>query len=313
MAHTTAHVVLVGAGRIGQMRARLISSHPRMCVVCVVDVSRDAAQQLADTLPTSPAVPQVLVATDLAAALTAPELQRPSGELLHHTFPTANTSATVPHPGRARTRGPSPPDKSQTLFLLSLLQYLTSSSPHPVTSARLCVWICTTTSAHPAAISAAAQQRLPVFCEKPVAETPAEIAALYAECAQHGAPLVSGFQRRFDAAYTALLEQVHADGVGPPQLVHCAFRDHPQPNIAFLRTGGDPFTDLAPHDVDYVRVLLGEACPTPHPSHPVALVPSHTTYYPLPLPNTRTRRRCMRPAAASSRRSRRRGCWTRPC
>ena len=37
-----------------------------------------------------------------------------------------------------------------------------------------------------------------------------------------------------------------------------AFRDHPVPPIEFLKGGGDPFHDLAVHDIDFVLLLLGE-------------------------------------------------------
>lgn len=40
--------------------------------------------------------------------------------------------------------------------------------------------------------------------------------------------------------------------------IHFVFRDHPVPPIEFLLQGGDPFTDLAPHDLDWMRAVLKE-------------------------------------------------------
>eukprot|EP00911_Craspedida_sp_UC1_P000876 UC1_evm1s665 len=55
-----------------------------------------------------------------------------------------------------------------------------------------------------------------------------------------------------------LHEQVTETALGRPHLVTVAFRDHPVPPLEFLRHGGDPFHDLAVHDIDYILKLLGE-------------------------------------------------------
>ena len=47
--------------------------------------------------------------------------------------------------------------------------------------------------------------------------------------------------------------------IGDVQMVRVFFADHPVPPIEFLTAGGgDPFTDLAPHDIDFVRWVLDD-------------------------------------------------------
>lgn len=95
-----------------------------------------------------------------------------------------------------------------------------------------------------------------VFIEKPVAETANEIWNLFEVARQSNVHICCGFQRRFDPSYTKVRDEILRGKIGK---VHCArifFADHPVPPTEFLVTGGDPFMDLAPHDVDYLRWVL---------------------------------------------------------
>ena len=132
---------------------------------------------------------------------------------------------------------------------------LTNSANGPIDA----VWISTGTQFHRDLIVTALSARKPTFCEKPVSESAAEIRECYALAESTGTPLVCGFQRRFDPHYARLLETVcERKAIGTVQTVHVVFRDHPCPPVEFLKTGGDPFNDLAPHDVDFVNLMLGE-------------------------------------------------------
>ncbi|KAH8057589.1 oxidoreductase family [Aureococcus anophagefferens] len=65
------------------------------------------------------------------------------------------------------------------------------------------------------------------------------------------------FQRRCDASYEGLRKAVEAGAAGALRSVRCTFRDHPTPEAAFLLGGGgDPYHDLATHDVDFVLSLI---------------------------------------------------------
>ncbi|KAH8072603.1 oxidoreductase family [Aureococcus anophagefferens] len=84
-----------------------------------------------------------------------------------------------------------------------------------------------------------------------------DIAAAYDACAAAGVHLQCAFQRRCDASYEGLRKAVEAGAAGALRSVRCTFRDHPTPEAAFLLGGGgDPYHDLATHDVDFVLSLI---------------------------------------------------------
>ncbi|RLN87354.1 hypothetical protein BBJ28_00026734 [Nothophytophthora sp. Chile5] len=110
------------------------------------------------------------------------------------------------------------------------------------------VWIATPTPAHLELVTECAQGGLG-----------REIDAAYDECLKSQVQLFCSFQRRFDPSYAALrAECVDKQSIGKLQSIHTVFRDHPCQPVEFLKTGGDPFHDLAVHDIDYVCDLVGE-------------------------------------------------------
>ena len=103
----------------------------------------------------------------------------------------------------------------------------------------------------------AAQHGKHVAVEKPVAGTILEIHEAYDACEANGVELFCSFQRRADAAYSAVARYVHDGFIGQVASVHCTFRDHPTPATEFLAApGGCIFSDLLVHDADFVRWLL---------------------------------------------------------
>ena len=74
----------------------------------------------------------------------------------------------------------------------------------------------------------------------------------------HNVHLACGFQRRFDPTYVAVKSAIVSNRIGKPMLASVIFADHPCPPIEFLKTGGDIFMDLAPHDVDYVMWCMDD-------------------------------------------------------
>lgn len=119
------------------------------------------------------------------------------------------------------------------------------------------VCICTGTSSHEELITAAAEKGLAVFCEKPVDGEPAVIEKLFKLCESKNVPLCCSFQRRFDTTYVAAKKAISEGKIGTPTFARVFFADHPCPSLEFLKQGGCPFMDLAPHDVDFVRWCLG--------------------------------------------------------
>ncbi|TDH71580.1 hypothetical protein CCR75_001783 [Bremia lactucae] len=126
------------------------------------------------------------------------------------------------------------------------------------------IWISTPTHTHLSLINECAAgvlgtQLKAIGIEKPVAARVVEIDAAYHVCHTNDIKLFCSFQRRFDPSYEALRVQcVDKKSIGKLQSIHTVFRDHPCPSMEFLKTGGDPFHDLAVHDIDYVCDLVGE-------------------------------------------------------
>ena len=122
------------------------------------------------------------------------------------------------------------------------------------------LWVSTPTFTHKSSILTALKVSSvkTIFTEKPVEEHSVAIQELFDACEAKGVKLLCGFQRRFDPSYASVARAVQSGSVGNPQMVRIMFGDHPAPPMEFLIKGGDPFMDLSPHDVDYVRWALGD-------------------------------------------------------
>ncbi|ETV88294.1 hypothetical protein H257_01586 [Aphanomyces astaci] len=120
------------------------------------------------------------------------------------------------------------------------------------------VWISTPTFTHLELIREAAQAGKAIAVEKPVAGTLADLDAAYQACQDASVPLFCSFQRRFDPHYAALRDAITSNSIGAIQSIQTVFRDHPCPPVEFLKAGGDPFHDLAVHDIDFVCDVLNE-------------------------------------------------------
>ncbi|MCW4353540.1 Gfo/Idh/MocA family oxidoreductase [Hoyosella sp. YIM 151337] len=108
-------------------------------------------------------------------------------------------------------------------------------------------------STHAALTMACVKAGKPVLCEKPLAPTTKEAAAVVA--AENGAGLISlGFNRRFDPAFAELRSTIRSGDLGNPLLVHFSHRNvasYPGADSAFSITGS------AVHEFDTVPWLLG--------------------------------------------------------
>ncbi|MGP3775065.1 Gfo/Idh/MocA family protein [Streptomyces sp. SDT5-1] len=113
------------------------------------------------------------------------------------------------------------------------------------------------TSAHADLIARAARAGLPVFCEKPIAlDLPGTLAAL-AEVDAAGTVLQLGFQRRFDAGYTAARAAVREGRLGRLHTVRAMTSDPAPPPAAYLPLSGGLYRDCLIHDFDMVRWVTG--------------------------------------------------------
>ncbi|MEU6735845.1 Gfo/Idh/MocA family oxidoreductase [Streptomyces physcomitrii] len=109
------------------------------------------------------------------------------------------------------------------------------------------------TAAHAELIGRAARAGLPVFCEKPIAlDLPGTLAALR-EVDEAGTVLQMGFQRRFDAGYTAARKAVGEGRLGRLHTVRAITSDPAPPPAAYLPLSGGLFRDCLVHDFDILR------------------------------------------------------------
>jgi myo-inositol 2-dehydrogenase/D-chiro-inositol 1-dehydrogenase len=97
-----------------------------------------------------------------------------------------------------------------------------------------------------------------VLCEKPVDLDirKAEMAAQEVE--RINAKVMIGFNRRFDPSAQELKRQIDAGAIGEVRQVIITSRDPGPPTAAYIKTSGGVFRDMAIHDFDMARFLLGE-------------------------------------------------------
>lgn len=119
------------------------------------------------------------------------------------------------------------------------------------------VVIATPTDTHAPLLRRAIEAGRPAFCEKPVAATVEQTAALAALARDRGVRVQVGFQRRFDPAYLAAREAVVSGELGFVHSVRVMTHDQMPPPAAYVTTSGGIFRDCAVHDFDAVRFVTG--------------------------------------------------------
>jgi UDP-N-acetyl-2-amino-2-deoxyglucuronate dehydrogenase len=128
------------------------------------------------------------------------------------------------------------------------------------------VYVCTPTSAHLAAVEAAAAAGVAVFCEKPLAPSLPQARAVAAAVARSGVPAQVGLVLRTSPAYGALVDLVRSGRLGRPQAA--VFRDDQyfptqgqygsswRADVSVA--GGGTLIEHSIHDLDVLRWLLGD-------------------------------------------------------
>jgi myo-inositol 2-dehydrogenase/D-chiro-inositol 1-dehydrogenase len=120
------------------------------------------------------------------------------------------------------------------------------------------VVIASSTDTHASLIAAAARAGKDVFCEKPIALDLAATDDALDAVATAGVRLQIGFQRRFDAGYRRAKETIDGGGLGRIEAIRDAMRDPAPPPRAYVETSGGLYRDMAIHNFDCVRWLMGE-------------------------------------------------------
>ena len=120
------------------------------------------------------------------------------------------------------------------------------------------VLIASPTSTHAPLVEAALRAGKAVWCEKPMAEDLAGSVRLVSIWRETGIPVQIGFMRRFDPGYARARELIDAGELGRIEQFRAASRDTYPPPLEFLLTSGGSFVDMAIHDFDLARFLVGE-------------------------------------------------------
>lgn len=118
------------------------------------------------------------------------------------------------------------------------------------------VVIASPTPTHATVMRHAFAKRIPVFCEKPVAATTAELIQLTEEAERHAVPVQVGFHYRFDPALRQLAEQCGSEP-GPRHIrVHSTTEF--APSAEYLASAGGVIADKLIHELDLLRWLSGD-------------------------------------------------------
>jgi len=117
--------------------------------------------------------------------------------------------------------------------------------------------VATATDAHPEFILRGIAAGLPVFCEKPVAADISGTLKVIAGAAASPAPVQIGFQRRFDAGYTAARAAVQSGRLGWLHTLRATTLDPAPPPPGYVATSGGLFRDCSVHDFDIIRWVTG--------------------------------------------------------
>jgi myo-inositol 2-dehydrogenase / D-chiro-inositol 1-dehydrogenase len=118
------------------------------------------------------------------------------------------------------------------------------------------VIIASATSAHLDQALFAASVGKVIFCEKPL--------DLDLERARKAAPQLSratlllGFNRRFDPHFATLKARIDSGAIGKLETLNIVSHDPAPPPVTYIRVSGGLFKDMAIHDFDMARWLLGE-------------------------------------------------------
>mmetsp|Transcript_18667 Transcript_18667/g.32412 ORF Transcript_18667/g.32412 Transcript_18667/m.32412 type:complete len:365 (+) Transcript_18667:49-1143(+) len=122
------------------------------------------------------------------------------------------------------------------------------------------VWICSPNTMHAEQIIAAAKKKKAIFCEKPMATSLKEVDEVLKVVEGEGAPLMMAFQRRFDPNFARCRKVIQDGGIGDPLIFHLTARDPSPPPIEYIQKSGGLFNDMAVHDFDVARFMMGSEC-----------------------------------------------------
>ena len=119
------------------------------------------------------------------------------------------------------------------------------------------VILCTPTDLHADQIEQFARAGKAVFCEKPIDLDAGRVRDCLQVVAETGAPLMVGFNRRFDPHFMALKAAIEDGRIGTPEMGVITSRDPGAPPADYIRRSGGIFRDMMIHDFDMAVFLMG--------------------------------------------------------
>jgi myo-inositol 2-dehydrogenase/D-chiro-inositol 1-dehydrogenase len=120
------------------------------------------------------------------------------------------------------------------------------------------VLICTPTSSHAPMIELALESGKHIFCEKPVDLSLERTKALVDMANQSSVKLMLGFNRRFDPDFLQARRSIQAGRIGDIQIIKITSRDPGLPPLDYIKNSGGLFMDMAIHDFDMARYMMGK-------------------------------------------------------
>ncbi|MEJ7914439.1 MAG: inositol 2-dehydrogenase [Chitinophagaceae bacterium] len=120
------------------------------------------------------------------------------------------------------------------------------------------VLICTPTTSHADLIELAVKKGKHIFCEKPMDLSLERTAHLAAKVKHAGVKMMLGFNRRFDPDFMQARQSVREGKIGAVQIVKITSRDPGLPPIDYIKHSGGLFMDMAIHDFDMARYIMGK-------------------------------------------------------
>ncbi len=120
------------------------------------------------------------------------------------------------------------------------------------------VIIASSTDTHAPYIELAAQHGKDIFTEKPIALDLESTDRALNVAEATGVRLQVGFQRRFDPGYSAAKSAIERGELGAIEMIHDVMRDPTPPPASYVAQSGGLYRDMAIHNFDSVRWLMGE-------------------------------------------------------
>ncbi len=120
------------------------------------------------------------------------------------------------------------------------------------------VIIVTPTNTHAHYIKLSAKNKRAIFCEKPIALDLQETEEAVKIVEEMNVPFQIGFQRRYDPSYSKAKELIEEGKLGNLEQFSSLTRDPAPPPLEYLKVSGGIFVDMAIHDFDVARFLMGE-------------------------------------------------------